>query len=100
MIRTDNDSVGAVIPVKDGIPPLIANDEHVAYRDRSTADYTVYECQVMVRKTGKTFRMHTTQVSGGRTGAVCIVRLEPASTYEHIETCYLIARHWRISTHV
>ena len=99
MMRTGNDNDGAVAPVKDEAPPLIVSDEHVVYRDCSAADYTVFECQATVRDTGKTFRMHTTQVSGGRTGAVCIARLDPTGIDEHVGARYLIARHWRISTH-
>ncbi|MDC7285421.1 NUDIX hydrolase [Bifidobacterium thermophilum] len=99
MMRTDNDNDDVVAPVEDGVPPLIVSDEHVVYRDCFAADYTVFECQATVRDTGKTFRMHTTQVNDGRTGAVCIARLESADTDEHTEARYLIARHWRISTH-
>lgn len=88
-----------VLPIDDTEPPLITQQEHIVFHDPTSADYTVFECQATVRDTGKTFRMHTTQVSGGRTGAVCIARLDPTGIDEHVEARYLIARHWRISTH-
>lgn len=88
-----------VLPIDDTEPPLITQQEHIVFHDPTSADYTVFECQATVRDTGKTFRMHTTQVNDGRTGAVCIARLESADTDEHTEARYLIARHWRISTH-
>ncbi|MGO5375192.1 NUDIX hydrolase [Bifidobacterium thermophilum] len=88
-----------VLPIDDTEPPLITQQEHIVFHDPTSADYTVFECQATVRDTGKTFRMHTTQVSGGRTGAVCIVRLDPTGIDEHVGARYLIARHWRISTH-
>lgn len=88
-----------VLPIDDTEPPLITQQEHIVFHDPTSADYTVFECQATVRDTGKTFRMHTTQVSGGRTGAVCIARLDPTGIDEHVGARYLIARHWRISTH-
>ncbi|MEJ5921723.1 NUDIX hydrolase [Bifidobacterium thermophilum] len=99
MMRTDNNNDDVVAPVEDGVPPLIVSDEHVVYRDYFAADYTVFECQATVRETGETFRMHTTEVSGGRTGAACIVRLESTTVDGSVAARYLIARHWRVSTH-